>query len=47
MAKNYLQITDNVIEKHLVVRTKEIGYKFYHSQEIESLFNEIVNFYAV
>ncbi len=47
MSKNYLEISDNVIEKHLLVRTKEIGHKFYHSVEIESLSNDIINFYAV
>ena len=47
MGKNYLEISDNVIEKHLLVRTKEIGKKFYHSEEIDSLSNDIINFYAV
>ena len=47
MAKNYLQISDNVIEKHLIVRTKEIGFKFYHSQNIETLYSDILNFYAL
>ena len=47
MSKNYLEISDNVIEKHLLVMTKEIGHKFYHSEEIESLSNDIINFYAI
>lgn len=47
MAKNYLEISDNVIEKNLLLRTKELGYNFYHSKGIETLSNDIINFYAV
>jgi hypothetical protein len=47
MAKNYLQVSDNVIEKHLLVRTKELGRSFYYaSQELDQLTNEIFQFYA-
>jgi len=38
MAKNYLEVSDNVIEKQLLVRTKDIGCSFYHaSKAIQSL----------
>lgn len=47
MAKNYLEISDNVIEKQLLVRTKQIGHRFFQSKDIDSLSNDIINFYAV
>ncbi len=47
MAKNFLEIHDNVLEKHLLVRTKQIGKNFYHaSKNIEKLIDEVVEFYA-
>lgn len=47
MAKNYLEINDNVIEKQLLVRTKELGGGFYGAaQEIDSLTKQIIQFYA-
>jgi len=47
MAKNYLEISDNVIEKSLLIRTKKIGEHFYNaSQEINDLQKKIIQFYA-
>ena len=47
MARNYLEVTDNVIEKQLLVRTKEIGSSFYHAaQAIGRLNLEVIQFYA-
>ena len=47
MAKNFLEIPDNILEKHLLVRTKQIGKNFYHaSKNLEKLIDEVVEFYA-
>ena len=48
MAKNYLVIKDNVIEKFLLVKTKEIGYSsfYFASVEIEEIIKEVITFYA-
>jgi len=48
MAKNYLVIKDNVIEKYLLLKTKEmIGQGFYNSaREINDIYDEVIEFYA-
>ena len=47
MAKNYLEISDNVIEKSLLVKTKEIAPKFYNAADhILELNNQVIQFYA-
>lgn len=47
MAKTYLQVEDNILDKYLLVKTKEIGEHFYNSQnEINELRRQIIQFYA-
>ena len=43
MAKNYLVIKDNVIDKFLLLRTKSTGVGFYNStQEVKELNDEVI-----
>jgi hypothetical protein len=43
MAKTYLQVEDNILDKYLLVKTKEIGEHFYDSQnEISELRRQII-----
>lgn len=48
MAKNYLVIKDNVIEKYLLLKTKEIAQNsfYFASIEISEIIKEVVIFYA-
>lgn len=47
MAKNYLVIGDNIIEKQLLVRAKDIGSRFFHAAaEVNQLQQQIISFYA-
>ncbi len=47
MAKNYLQISDNIIEKQLLVRAKTLGSKFFlAAPEINAMQQKIIAFYA-
>ena len=47
MQKNYLEVKDNIIDKLLLVRTKEIGARFFFAQnECFQLQQDLVDFYA-
>ena len=47
MAKTYLVVQDNIVDKYLLVKTKEWGERFYNSQnEIIELQRQIIQFYA-